>query len=71
VARKYVAFGKSAVDVVVAAFLKSKGIKGDDVIGYRLSRGVDDMGTISIDMYFEDIPESDIIIFPATEQQED
>ncbi len=71
-AKRYVAFGMSAADALVARFLKIKGIDPKDITGYRLSRSVDNFGTISIDMWFDDIPEDDIVIPPAdTEQQEE
>lgn len=52
------AFGEDPVDLLVAAFLEAKGIDPKDITGYRLSRGFDQFGMISIDMPFASVPES-------------
>lgn len=60
--RKIHPFGTSAVDALVKDFLQRKGIEPKDITGYRLTRSLDDIGTIRIDMIFEDQaaePESD------------
>lgn len=56
---KFLPFGKDPVDLLVADFLKAKGIDPNDITGYRLSRGVDTFGTLTIDMPFEHIAPDD------------
>lgn len=55
--RAFAPFGTSAVDRLVAAFLERNGVNPKDIIGYRLTRSIDDLGTIEFSMPFEDEPE--------------
>lgn len=61
--RKFYPFGTSAVDALVKKFFERKGINPNDVISYQLNRGVDEIGTITFTMPFDDEPAT-----PASEE---
>lgn len=52
-ARKIVPFGQDPVDELVAGFLRRKGIDPSDITGYRLSRGMDQVGILSVDLLYD------------------
>lgn len=52
--KKLARWGTSPVDHLVAAFLREKGINPADVQGYTISRSIDDIGTITFSMLFEE-----------------
>lgn len=58
-AKQIVPWGHSAVDAVVKRFFEKIGIDPNYVIEYSISRSLDDKGTITIKMWFDDEPESD------------
>lgn len=51
---KFAPWGTSPVDHLVAAFLREKGINPDDLQGYTINRSIDDIGTITLSMLFEE-----------------
>lgn len=54
--RKFAPFGTSPVDHLVKAFLEGKGIDPREISGYTITRSVDDIGTITVSMPFEEEP---------------
>lgn len=55
--RKIVPFGQDPVDELVAGFLRRKGIDPKDITGYRLSRGVDQVGILTVDLLYDNGPD--------------
>lgn len=54
--RRIVPFGQDPVDELVAGFLRRKGIDPKDITGYRLSRSIDQVGILSVDLIYEGEP---------------
>lgn len=52
--KKFARWGTSPVDHLVAAFLRKKGINPDELQGYTINRSIDDIGTITFSMLFEE-----------------
>lgn len=55
-AKQIVSWGHSAVDAVVKRFFEKVGIDPNYVIDYSVTRAIDDAGTITIKMHFDDEP---------------
>ena len=55
-AKKYYAWGKSATDAIVGRFLERKGISPADISGYTITRNIEDPGTITLSMHWDDEP---------------
>lgn len=52
--RRFAPFGKSPVDRLVLGFIQEKGISPNDITGYCITRSVDDIGTITFSMLFDE-----------------
>lgn len=55
-AKQFVPWNHSVVDALVKRFFEKVGIDPNYMISYQLNRGIDDTGTITVKMHFDDEP---------------